>query len=85
VIEDVKGSYADRNAPILGRSVSWNHSLAEVFTALKASGLKIDEFMEYPFSYYNCFSNTVKGEDGYFRIKNMENKLPMMFAIKAIK
>jgi len=47
--------------------------------------LQITEFKEFPFSPYNCFANTVKGDDNMYRIKNLENKLPMLYSIKAIK
>lgn len=85
IIEEIKGTYADRNADFKHNSYGWNHPLSEVFASLKKHNLKITEFNEYPFSFYDCFKNTIKGEDGFFRIKGFEDKLPMMFSIKAIK
>jgi hypothetical protein len=47
--------------------------------------LKIDYLNEFPFSVYNCFANTVKGSDGWWRIKGLEDIIPLMYSIKAIK
>jgi 2-polyprenyl-3-methyl-5-hydroxy-6-metoxy-1,4-benzoquinol methylase len=83
ITETQTGTYADRNAPIEYKEYSWNHSLSEVLTALLQNGLTIQQFEELNYSYYNCFNNTVQGEDGYWRIKGLEDKIPMMYAIKA--
>jgi 2-polyprenyl-3-methyl-5-hydroxy-6-metoxy-1,4-benzoquinol methylase len=86
VIETVShGTYAERDAAISSTEYGWNHSLDEVISCLLKSGLQVCEFKEYPYSYYNCFNNTIKGNDGNYRIKGLEDKLPMMYSIKAIK
>lgn len=79
------GTYANRDANIQYEEYSWNHSISEVLNALIQQGLTIQHFNEYNYSYYNCFKNTIKGEDGYYRIQGMENKIPMMYSVKAIK
>jgi len=44
------------------------------------------EFLnEYPFSPYDCFAKTVRGEDGNYRIQGLENILPMVFSLKMRK
>ncbi|MEO9021131.1 MAG: hypothetical protein ABI237_04885 [Ginsengibacter sp.] len=67
----------------------WNMDEITVFGEIMSSLLKNDmqivEFKEYPFSPYNCFNNTVRGADGMYRIKNLENKLPMVYSIRARK
>ncbi len=83
--ETISGTYADRNANISGKEYGWNHSLDEVFTSLMKHGLTIKSFRELSFSFYDCFNNTVKGDDGYFRIKGLEDIIPMMYSIKSIK
>lgn len=86
VIETVsEGSYGDRNADISSEEYGWNHSFDEIFGSLLKQNLQITEFKEYPYSPYNCFNNTFKSEDGMYYIKGLENKLPMMYTIKAIK
>jgi len=85
ITEETEGTYADRNAAIKNSSYSWNHSLSEVINALISHGLKIEFLNEFPYSPYNCFQNTVKGADGNWRIKNLENLIPMLYSIKATK
>jgi len=85
IIEEVSGSYADKDADINHLSYGWNHPIAEVLTALLKQNLTIAEFKEYPFSFYNCFNNTVKNNSGYWEIMGMEGKLPLMYSIKAFK
>lgn len=81
--EVVEGTYADTKAQLKQTEYGWNHPLSDVINALVQNGLKIEFVHEYPFSVYDVFSNSVKGEDGWWRIKGMENIIPMMFSIRA--
>ncbi len=85
IAETITGTYADKNADINEIQYSWNHSLSEVINSLTGNKLKIDFLNEFPFSVYNCFANTVKGSDGWWRIKGLEDIIPLMYSIKAIK
>jgi hypothetical protein len=80
-----QGTYGDRNANISLAEYGWNHSLDEVISNLLKYNLEIVQFKEYPFSPYNCFNNTIKGEDGMYRINRLEDKLPMMYSLKVRK
>lgn len=84
IIEKEEGTYADKEAPIVTTSVTWNHALEEVFKALFDANLHVVDFKEFDYSPYACFTNEVKVERGY-QIKGFEGKLPMVYAIKAIK
>ncbi|MBX7107945.1 MAG: class I SAM-dependent methyltransferase [Chitinophagales bacterium] len=83
--EEESGTYADPGAGIRTTSYTWNHGLGEVVTALVSHGLQIEFLHEFPFSPYNCFQKTVKGADGNYRIKHLENLLPLMYSIRATK
>ena len=83
IITDSKGTYTDRDANIKGKEYSWNHSISEVLNALIKNGLQIEFFNEHMFSPYSCFNNIIQGEDGNWRIKGMEGKVPMVYSIKA--
>ncbi len=84
VIEDtISGTYTDRQAPITSTEFTWNHSLAEVINALIGQGLQIQLLNEHSYSCYNCFNNMVQGADGLYRIKGLEDKVPIMYSIKA--
>ncbi len=45
-------------------------------------GLRIEFLNEYP---YDCFSKTVRGADGNYRIQGLEGVLPMVYSLKAGK
>ncbi|CAF1083663.1 unnamed protein product [Rotaria sp. Silwood1] len=79
------GTYTDRNAPISNSSVEWNHSLSEIFQALIDHGLRINVLQEFDYSPYDCFLNSVKTDDGFYQIKGLEKKIPMIYALKATK
>lgn len=85
IVEEEQGSYADREAPQRLASVTWNHDLAEVLTALLDEGLVIERFVELDGSPHACFENAVQGADGLFRIKGMEGRLPMVYGLVARK
>lgn len=85
IVETGTGTYADRDAPIQAQSVSWNHAMSEVVSALIANGLRLDSLLEYDYSPYNCFRNMVEEEPGRYRIAHMGNKLPMVYSIVAIR
>ncbi|RNI25733.1 class I SAM-dependent methyltransferase [Rufibacter latericius] len=85
IVEESSGTYADPDAPIHYTEYSWNHALSEVITSLLNQKLQLTRFQELPYSYYNCFSKTVQSPDGFWRIKGMEDKLPLMYSLKMLK
>jgi ubiquinone/menaquinone biosynthesis C-methylase UbiE len=85
IVETESGTYADRDAPINYEYVGWNHSTGEVLGSLLKTGLTLESFEEYDYSPYNCFKGTTEFEPGKFRIKHLENKIPMVFSLVAIK
>lgn len=86
VIEiESKGTYTDRDADIVAMEYGWNHSISEVLNSLLNQGLKLKHFNEFSYSPYPCFNNVVQGEDGNWRIKGMEGKIPMMYSLSAIR
>jgi 2-polyprenyl-3-methyl-5-hydroxy-6-metoxy-1,4-benzoquinol methylase len=85
IVEVEAGSYADRSAAIRLPTYSWNHGLGEVLHELLGAGLRIERFTELDGSPHDCFSKTVKGEDGLYRIVGMEGQLPMVYGLSAVK
>lgn len=85
IVTENEGTYTDRNAAISGKEYSWNHSISEVLNALIKAGLKIEFFNEHMYSPYPCFRNTIETEKGKWHIKGMEEKLPMVYSIRAVK
>jgi hypothetical protein len=83
--ETVTGTYADRSAPGVFETVGWNHSTAEVISALLSAGLKLESFSEYDYSPYNCFKHLREEEPGKFRFTHIRKKIPVVFALTAGK
>lgn len=79
--EEETGTYADRNVETEYNTITWNHSLSEVFQSLIKQNISIKNFQEFDYSNYNCFSGTEEFESGKFRIKKFGNKIPMMYSI----
>ena len=85
IVETLTGTYADKSSAIETKSVGWNHPTSEVLNALIQSGLELNSFDEYDYSPYDCFNETEEFEKGKFRIKHLENKIPMVFSLVATK
>ena len=85
IIETEEGTYADTNAPIVQKTITWNHGLGEVVDSLLSNSMLIEEFKEYDYSPYNCFNGTIEIAPGKFRIEKLGDKIPMVYAIKARK
>jgi ubiquinone/menaquinone biosynthesis C-methylase UbiE len=85
ITEEISGTYTDREAPIRSVEHGWNHPFAEILNALLKHNLQIQQFNEFAYSPYNCFNNLEQGDDAMWRIKGMNEKMPMVYSIKAIK
>ncbi len=83
---EVKGSYADPDAPTEGLvELGWDHSLGEIVSALIDSGLRIDFFHEFDFVEWPL-AFLVKGDDGRWRLPpDAKGQLPLFFSLKATK
>jgi 2-polyprenyl-3-methyl-5-hydroxy-6-metoxy-1,4-benzoquinol methylase len=85
IAEEMEGTYSDRSAHIKTMNYGWNHPFSEIISSLLKQNLQIVQFNEFPYSPYNCFNNLQQGADEMWRIKGMNEKLPMMYSIKAVK
>lgn len=85
VVETAVGSYADRSQTTAHPSVTWNHSLADVLSALLEAGLRLRVFREYDFSPFDCFPGLTETSPGRFQLKGREGILPIVFSLLAEK
>ncbi|WP_162128513.1 class I SAM-dependent methyltransferase [Flavobacterium phycosphaerae] len=85
IIESTSGTYADKDAEITTKTISWNHPISEILNSLIKNGLEINSFNEYDYSPYDCFNETVQIEKGKFRIQHLGSKIPMVYSIAATK
>jgi SAM-dependent methyltransferase len=85
IVESESGTYADRQAEIQQEYVMWNHGLGEVINSLVKAGLNLLTLEEFDYSPWNCFSETYEAEPGKFRIQHLQDRIPMVYALSAIK
>lgn len=85
IIESTPGTYADPNADIQLSEINWNHGIAEVINSLIKNGLTLQSIEEFDYSPFDCFQNTIKIDEDKYRIKHLEDKIPMVYALKAKK
>ena len=85
IIEIENGTYAAKDATLTQKTITWNHSTSEVLNSLINNGMEINSFDEFDYSPYNCFNETIEFEPKKYRIKHLDNKIPMVFALMATK
>ena len=81
IVEDEEGTYADRNADVQLRSVTWNHGIGQTVNALISEGLMIKDLQEYDYAPYPFIGHTEEFEPGKYRIKHFENKVPLVYSV----
>lgn len=82
----VEGSYADRSAEIKQRvSYEWTHPVSEILNSLIGAGLRIDFFHEFPCTVYQQFPFVEKCPDGFWRMKDKPDSLPLVFSVRATR
>ncbi|MFF3916509.1 class I SAM-dependent methyltransferase [Streptomyces sp. NPDC001852] len=82
---DEPGTYADPGAETVhNRSVQWQHTLADVVSALAAAGLRIEFLHEHDVSLFPRFEN-FEVRDGYHRFPADHPRIPLIYSLKATK
>jgi ubiquinone/menaquinone biosynthesis C-methylase UbiE len=84
IFEEVQGSYADAESNERLPEYSWNHSLSEIWSALKKAGLTITEFREFDYSPYNAFPGMIMRATGEYVFERAPF-LPLTYAFAVVK
>lgn len=85
IVDDSTSTYGDDKVEVSLRDYNWNHGLSEVVNALIKNGLEIEFLNEHNFSPYPIFQDGVEVSKKRFMVKGIENKIPLVFSIKAVK
>lgn len=85
IIENENGTYANKDAEIQTKCISWNHGLGEVIQALLNQGLQLNDFQEYNYSPYLVFPDMEEIASRKFQIKQFGNKIPLVYSLKMLK
>lgn len=86
-VEEVSGpDYADDHTTVEGTTYEWSHPLSDIVTALIEEGLKIEFLHEFPFTVYDQFPGLMEeDEQGYWKFKDKNIEVPLLFSLKATK
>jgi SAM-dependent methyltransferase len=80
------GTYADRNADVKNTmSYVWNHPVGDVLNALVGAGLRLEFMHEFPYCVCGLMPFMEQGADGWWRLKDDDGKVPLLFSLKATK
>ena len=83
IVEAVSGSYTDGSGAVSGTSVSWDHPVSQVVTALLKQGLRLQHFREYDYAPYDCFGDTVKVGEQRWQLRQLAGLIPMTYSLVA--
>jgi len=78
------GTYADPSAPISYWERRWQHTVADVTSALTEAGLALRDFQEYPYCSYRLCEELEVFEDGVWTAADVEGLIPYMYSLVAV-
>ncbi len=84
-IDTAGADYADPTHVSNDATYEWHHAVSEVMAALKAAGLRVTEFKEYPYTVYQARDGMVRGQDGLWRMPAGVPELPLTYYLRAEK
>ena len=67
------------------KTYEWNHPISKIVNSLIKSGLRIEHFNEFAVTGYKALPFMIEKEKGRWVLPDNEDKLPLMFSIKATK
>lgn len=78
------GSYADRTAVLETTTCyQWQHTMGEIVTEVCRSGLQLEYLHEFGYAYFQAYPSMQEGKDGFWHHADGDDKLPMVFSLKA--
>jgi SAM-dependent methyltransferase len=75
----------DKEAPAVTTHYEWNHGLGEIVGALIAAGLAIEALREHRTCLWQALPFMVEDENGWWRLPDRPERLPLMYSIRARK
>lgn len=85
IVEEFEGTYANREADIKNKYVSWNHPLSDIFSSLISADIELLDFKEYNYSPYDCFKQNKKIADRKFQIPILGAGAPHVYSLVGVK
>jgi SAM-dependent methyltransferase len=79
------GSYAVDDQDLRSVEYWWPHSLADVFGALLAAGLRIESFHEHDELFFKFWPWMAEAGEGRWRLPDQLPRLPLAYTLKAVR
>jgi SAM-dependent methyltransferase len=77
--------YSDEGYIVKSPSWEWNWSLGDIVNSLIDAGLKLEFVHEHDFIHWKALPIMVKSENGYWRMPESMDVLPLVFSIRAFR
>jgi len=77
--------YSDENYIVRSPTREFQWTISEVVNSLLNAGLKLDFLHEYDFLHWKGLESMVKCQDGYWRLPEPLNRIPILFSLMAGK
>lgn len=74
-------TYTDNGEKTIDRVVTWNYGLSEPINGLVQNSISIQEFNEYYYSPFNLSANMIETTPGQYKVKGLEDKIPITYSI----
>jgi SAM-dependent methyltransferase len=78
-------TYAGEGVVTSPLNYGWNHGMGETLNALLHAGFCIDAVEEYDACEWQGLDQMVEGEDGYWRLPDGRERLPLMWSVLATR
>ncbi|HYT00856.1 MAG TPA: class I SAM-dependent methyltransferase [Thermoplasmata archaeon] len=80
------GTYADKGAHFENRvTIEFSHTMGTIVDTIIDAGMSLDFLHEFPFCEWEMFPFMEKGGDGYYRLHDGPDRIPLLFSIRARK
>lgn len=79
------GTYTENSPLLTTHSYQWQRTLGDIVNALVEAGLKIERLNEYPYDVWRSLNGMERSEDGWFRLKDHPDHIPLLFSLRATK
>ncbi len=63
----------------------WVHPMSDILNSLISAGLTIEFLHEFPLSAWKTYPMMQRGEDGWWRLPEHQESVPLLFSLKATK